>query len=61
MNAKLEAVFALLNSANRTQFDIELAKAVAAIVQADALERIATAKENENRTAPRKTVGPYPG
>lgn len=52
MDAKLEAAWERIASPKMpTQYDIELVKAVAMIVQADALERIATAKENENGSA----------
>lgn len=49
MNDKLEAAFKRLAHPNQpTQYDIELMKAVAMIVQADAIERIAIAAEVRN-------------
>lgn len=69
MNGKLEAAFArLAHPNNPTQYDIELAKAIAMIVQADALERIAAANEKQVQPAenleaqkPKLNEQRYPG
>ena len=68
MNGKLEAAFArLAHPSTPTQYDIELAKAIAMIVQADALERIAAANEKqvqpvENlKEKPSRSDQRYPG